>query len=83
MLGRLRMTLEECQEAYLKLGKEIFTPKRAKWDGRRLIDFAQADEKFDSAILERCMKSIIKQKTGDEQIPLKDTSVTNSSKCKV
>lgn len=82
MLGKLRMTIEECEEQYLEMGKEIFEPKRAKWDGRRLVDFAKANEKFDSGILERCIKKVIRDKAGNEAIPLKDVA-TGDANCKV
>ncbi|WJG35915.1 acyl transferase/acyl hydrolase/lysophospholipase, partial [Fusarium oxysporum Fo47] len=83
MLGRLHMSLKECEEAYLKLGEEIFAPKRARWDGRRLVDFVQANEKFDSSILERSIKAIIGKKTGDENSPLKPSETPAEGDCKV
>ncbi|KAF9782562.1 hypothetical protein IL306_011330, partial [Fusarium sp. DS 682] len=83
MLGRLHMNLKECEEAYLKLGEEIFAPKRSKWDGRRLIDFVQANEKFDSSTLERSIKAIIGKKTGDENSPLKPSETSAERDCKV
>src|SRR3569833_4612395 len=74
MLGKLRMTLKECEEQYLKLGKEIFEPKRSKWDGRRLVDFLKANEKFDAAVLEESFFCFIQEKTGDKCLPLKDAT---------
>ncbi|KAJ9419803.1 hypothetical protein QL093DRAFT_2639535 [Fusarium oxysporum] len=62
---------------------EIFAPKRARWDGRRLIDFIQANEKFDSSILERSIKAIIRKKTGDENSPLKPSETPAEGDCKV
>ncbi|KAF4975608.1 hypothetical protein FDECE_18556, partial [Fusarium decemcellulare] len=83
MLGRLRMTLKECEETYLKLGTDIFEPKRAKWDGRRLVYFVQANEKFDSSILESSIKTIISKKTGDDNSPLKPLNSPADANCKV
>ena len=78
------MTLKECEEQYLKLGKEIFEPKRSKWDGRRLVDFLKANEKFDAAVLEESIKRIIQEKTGDKCLPLKDaTGDGDDGRCKV
>jgi hypothetical protein len=77
------MSLKECEEAYLKLGKDIFEPKRGKWDGRRLIDFVQANEKFDSSILESSIRTIIGEKTGDENTPLKPFDTPADGDCKV
>lgn len=71
MLGRLRMTLDECEDAYLNLSDQIFNPKRAKFDPRRSKDFLLANGKFDHKILEKAIKNIIVQKLGsDEQSAL-------------
>jgi hypothetical protein len=61
MLGRLRMTLEDCQDAYLQLSEKIFTPKRTsrimqKWD------FLNANGKFDGEVLEKAIKDCITAK---------------------
>jgi hypothetical protein len=77
------MSLKECEAAYVKLGKEIFEPKRAKWDSRRLVDLVQANEKFDSDVLERSIKAIIKGRTGDENFPLKPCESAADGDCKV
>lgn len=60
MLGRLRMSLQECKRAYLELSSTIFLPKRASWDfGRRTVDFLQANGRFDSEVLETAIKAVI------------------------
>ncbi|RDL41440.1 uncharacterized protein BP5553_01419 [Venustampulla echinocandica] len=73
MLGRLRMTLNECEDAYLELSERIFTPKRSKINPWRAKEFLQADGKFDYKVLEKAIKDIIAQKPGyDESTLLKD-----------
>lgn len=60
MLGRLRMTLEECQTAYLKLSERIFNPRRAKFNVvGRAKDFLLVNGKFDWMELEEAIKEII------------------------
>jgi hypothetical protein len=62
MLGRLRMTLDECQAAYLKLSERIFNPKRTKLNTfGRAKDFLLADGKFDWMELEAAVKEIVIQ----------------------
>lgn len=74
MLGRLRMTLDQCEDAYLKLSEQIFTPKRSKYNLLRGKDFLLADGKFDHEILEKAIKDIIVQDLGfDESTLLKDS----------
>ncbi|KAL6716618.1 hypothetical protein ACLMJK_006186 [Lecanora helva] len=53
MLGRLRMTLEECESAYLRLVQTIFTPRRnpKNYIGRGK-DFLLAEGKFDAGSFE-------------------------------
>jgi hypothetical protein len=63
MLGRLRMTLEECQTAYLKLSERIFNPRRAKLNVvGRAKDFLLTNGKFDWMELEEAIKEIIGRK---------------------
>jgi hypothetical protein len=60
MLGRLRMGLDQCQAAYLKLSERIFNPKRNKLNAvGRAKDFLLADGKFDYRELEDAIKEII------------------------
>lgn len=60
MLGRLRMSIEDCESAYLKISERIFQPKRNAHDmvGRGK-DFLQANGKFGSGNLEAAIKEII------------------------
>jgi nitrite reductase/ring-hydroxylating ferredoxin subunit len=73
MLGRLRMTLNECEDAYLNLSERIFTPKRSIFSPLRGKDFLLADGKFDYKALEEAIKDIIGRTPGfDESSLLKD-----------
>ncbi|KAI9853123.1 MAG: hypothetical protein M1824_001536 [Vezdaea acicularis] len=81
MLGRLRMSLEDCETAYLTLSRKIFTPKRRK---RNLFgkgkDFLNADGKFDARVVEQEIIKLLKDLPDcDEDTLLKDSE----SKCRV
>jgi len=70
MLGRLRMTLDECEEAYLNLSERIFTPKRSTFNPLRSKDFLLADGKFDYKELEKAIKDIVVRNHGLEESTL-------------
>ncbi|KAJ0327316.1 hypothetical protein COL5a_006108 [Colletotrichum fioriniae] len=71
MLGCLRMTVNECEEAYIRLAKTIFKPKRWKYNAfSRGVDFFSASERYDSSKLGSVVKEIIKARTGSEKTPL-------------
>ena len=55
MLGRLRMSLDECQKAYTILSENIFTKEHSRANPARLYKFLQADGKFQKGPL--CVKS--------------------------
>lgn len=46
MLGRLRMSLDECQRAYTALSETIFTKEHHRANPVSLYKFLQADGKF-------------------------------------
>ena len=68
MLGRLRMSVDECIEAYIKLSKEIFDDKKSFLEVRRLGGSAQ----YAASAMEEKMKDIIRSKTGDEDTKMGD-----------
>jgi hypothetical protein len=73
------MTLGECEEAYLKLSKRIFQPKRGKFSkGLKVVDFLQANGRFDPKVLEDVIKECISSKLLEDSL-LKDPSLS----CKV
>ncbi|KIM95351.1 hypothetical protein OIDMADRAFT_134438, partial [Oidiodendron maius Zn] len=63
MLGRLRMSIDECEEAYIDLSERIFTANRSKGNivGRGL-DFINIRGKFPTESLEACVKDVVKSK---------------------
>ncbi|KAL8786430.1 MAG: hypothetical protein Q9195_008200, partial [Heterodermia aff. obscurata] len=46
MLGRLRMSLDQCEAAYTKLSSNVFKKSRSSADPRRIYDFLEANGKF-------------------------------------
>ena len=74
MLGRLRMTVDECITAYTSLSGRVFEKKshRANIKGK-------LQGRFNAAELERAIKQIIQDRGLDESALLKDTDAP----CKV
>ncbi len=80
MLGRLRMSLDECQAAYTLLSETIFTPVHNSADPKRLYKYLKASGKFEHAPLENSIKSAIWSKQLHEDALLKDKDL---DACKV
>ena len=80
MLGRLRMSLDECQQAYTVLSETIFTPERNRANPARLYRYLMADGKFQKGPLEESIKSSIFSKDLHQEALLKDR---DSDSCKV
>ncbi|KAH0562548.1 hypothetical protein GP486_002769 [Trichoglossum hirsutum] len=60
MLGRLRMSLRDCEKAYLQLSERIFNPKRHSLHAfGKAKDFLMANGKFDSQALEDAIKEVV------------------------
>jgi len=61
MLGRLRMSIDECEKVYVDLSESIFTPRRSKGNvvGKG-FDFVNARGKFSTEALGDSIKDIIK-----------------------
>jgi len=73
------MTLEDCEDAYLKLSKRIFAPRREKSNLLgQTKDFMLANRKFDAKVLETAIIETIKVKFS-EDVLLKN----QNSSCKV
>ena len=75
MLGRLKMTVDECIGAYADLSDEVFQKKRHRVNKRGGIQ-----GRFDSSALERAVKKIVVSKGFDEDELLFDEQ---DSACKV
>ncbi|KAF2679456.1 FabD/lysophospholipase-like protein [Lentithecium fluviatile CBS 122367] len=75
MLGRLRMTVDECIETYKTLSRRIFSPVHSKANiaGRALTKL-KAEGKFESEPLEQVVKEICRDRGLSEAELLKDNS---------
>lgn len=74
MLGRLRMTVDECIDAYTALSDRVFEKK-----SHRVNIKGKLQGRFDSAELERAVKTVLLNRGLAEDALLKDTD----SACKV
>ncbi|RYP34899.1 hypothetical protein DL768_011033 [Monosporascus sp. mg162] len=68
MLGRLRMTVDECIEAYTSLSDEVFEKK-----SHRVNIKGKLQGRFDTAELERAIKQILRDRGLSEETLLRDT----------
>jgi patatin-like phospholipase/acyl hydrolase len=75
------MSLNECENAYVELSKQIFKiRKRQPWDiVGRIADFWRGSGKFDEKVLERAIKDIIRRRLLVDDVLLKDPK----TRCKV
>jgi hypothetical protein len=67
MLGRLKMTIEDCIEAYMSLANEVFEQQR-----HRVTIRGDIQGRFDTAALERAVKRIVVRQGLAEDTLLKD-----------
>jgi len=75
MLGRLRMNIHECIEAYLSLSDRIFQKKR-----HRVTIRGKIQGRFDSEELAQAVRDVITAKGQQEDVLLEDMS---ENACKV
>ena len=75
MLGRLRMSIDECIEAYLSLSDRIFQKKK-----HRVTIKGKIQGRFDSEELAQAVRDVVAGKGFQEDALLKDTS---ENACKV
>ena len=75
MLGRLKMSVNECIEAYLSLSDRVFQKKRL-----RITTKGSTQGRFDSKEMERAVKEVVTVQGLQEDALLKDTS---DDACKV
>src|ERR1043165_8361656 len=68
MLGRLRMTIEDCIEAYNLLSDKVFEKKT-----HRVTIRGKLQGRFDTAALENAIKQILKDRDISEDSLLKDS----------
>jgi hypothetical protein len=63
MLGRLHMTIDECEKVYVELAQRIFVPNRSQANiVGRAVDFVNVRGKFSSEALEAGIKDAVKSK---------------------
>jgi hypothetical protein len=72
MLGRLRMTVDECIDAYVSMSDKIFQNKRRY----------TLKERFDSKVLELVIQDVIKGRGLEEDALLKDEKEDEKDKDK-
>ena len=75
MLGRLKMSVDACMDAYVSMADRIFAKKR-----HRLTLLGQVQGRFDSEELEKCVKEVLLRLGMGPDALLRDDS---SAKCKV
>ena len=81
MLGRLHMSLDECEKAYKEMSRKIFTSTtRHRADPRRMYDYLRADAKFMAEPLDDTVRDVLREKNKGEDELLKDT---DGDSCKV
>lgn len=69
MLGRLKMSIDECIDAYLSLSDRVFQKKQ-----HRVTVRGNIQGRFDSEELARAVKEIVMKRGLQEDALLKDTS---------
>jgi hypothetical protein len=71
MLGRLEMDIDECIEAYTSMFKTIFGKK-----GLPVNIWGNIKGRFDSTVLEECIRKVLKDRGLSEREPLNDGNET-------
>jgi hypothetical protein len=79
MLGRLRMTIDECIEEFVKVGNNVFGKPR--WFSVRVPLFFPRD-RFDSGKLENVMKDLVKRRSKELPGWRADLFASPSEMCK-
>lgn len=75
MLGRLRMSVDDCIDAYTKLSEKIFEPVLSKANvPGRAIQKLRAEGKFEAHVLEEQIKQLLRKRGWPEEALLTDNS---------
>lgn len=73
MLGRLHMSVEECEATYLNLSERIFNPRRASINViGRTKDLWKAEGRFDGEELKACIIDLLEERKVNKETLLKD-----------
>ena len=62
MLGRLRMSLDQCEAAYMRLSSNVFKKSRHSADPKRIYDFLEANGKFSPQPLEDAVREMLRER---------------------
>lgn len=68
MLGRLRMTVDQCIEAYQRLASKIFKAGALS----QIDSIANCGARYSGSALEGAIKEVVEQYTGDVDAPMRD-----------
>ncbi|CAO2648169.1 Nn.00g090910.m01.CDS01 [Neocucurbitaria sp. VM-36] len=79
MLGRLKMTIDECIEKYQQFMTTVF---KSSWKGKT-GDLLANGTYYDASLLEKVVKDIIREKLGNEDVKMLDESEKAKNACKV
>jgi len=72
MLGRLKMDTEDCITAYLQISRDVFQPKKKRFDILgRASDALKVRGRFDSEALKKGIQKIVVQAGEDVDSKLK------------
>lgn len=74
------MSVEQCIEAYCKLAKVVFNPKKRPGSIKKLFKAGIGRELFDSAVMEKAIKNIVLEQCQDAEELLLGSSTQG---CKV
>jgi hypothetical protein len=74
MLGRLHMSIDECEAAYDAISKKVFGTKagwviREEWQA-----FTAGSYLYESGPLEEAIKELVKTHLGDPNAPMKEAN---------
>ncbi|KAH6893795.1 acyl transferase/acyl hydrolase/lysophospholipase [Coprinopsis sp. MPI-PUGE-AT-0042] len=74
MLGRLRMSIKECEDAYDDISKKVFGTKSGWIVTGEKSAFAFGSNVYEGRLLEEAVKEIVKRRLGDFNAPIKEAA---------
>ncbi|KAK7434582.1 hypothetical protein VKT23_020118 [Stygiomarasmius scandens] len=82
MLGRLRMSVEECEEEYGKISSEVFGTKHSIFNaGSVAVAFSRGSHLYESQPLVDAIRRVVKERLGDSKARLLEGD--GKPRCKV
>jgi len=71
MLGRLRMSVEDCEEEYRKISSEVFGTKHSILNGGSVaVAFSRGSYLYESQPLVDAIRRVVKERLGDSKAKL-------------